>query len=395
VHLQIALETSSANPGGTRFHELDSMRGLAAAVVTLHHFFFMWFYPASSVVSLWAVLRYPFVAGRESVVLFFLLSGFVLSVPYLRGKGQSYPVFLVRRLLRIYCPYLFALALAVAGNAIWHGPLGMGFWADQTWLTPIDWHAVWEHVLMIGSYDPVRFNTAFWSLVDEMRISLIFPFLFLVVHRMKTFWALLLAAVCSLAVHYTDRLGGSFARILSSLAVVTIFICGVMMAMHLDRMRRWYRGMSRERRVMVAAMSFVLYEYGHLLPRSPLSWMGKMESWHVSDWPVMVGAAGLMLIGLESEAARKILNSAVPKFLGRISYSLYLIHGTVLFALTYTLHGRVPVFVIFLAYLVTTLLVATMFCLSVEEPFLRLGRRIGRSSRVVKESTDVHLASES
>jgi peptidoglycan/LPS O-acetylase OafA/YrhL len=56
MHVQIALETSSANSGGPRFHELDSMRGLAAAVVTVHHFFFMWFYSAAYVVSLWAEL---------------------------------------------------------------------------------------------------------------------------------------------------------------------------------------------------------------------------------------------------------------------------------------------------------------------------------------------------
>ena len=56
-------------------------------------------------------------------MLFFLLSGFVLSVPYLRGKGQAYPVYLIRRILRIYAPYLAALALAVAG-----APPGMGRW---------------------------------------------------------------------------------------------------------------------------------------------------------------------------------------------------------------------------------------------------------------------------
>jgi len=51
------------------------------------------------------------------VNLFFLLSAFVLALPYLKGDGLEYPAYLARRVIRIYGPYLFALALAVAGNA--------------------------------------------------------------------------------------------------------------------------------------------------------------------------------------------------------------------------------------------------------------------------------------
>jgi peptidoglycan/LPS O-acetylase OafA/YrhL len=64
-------------------------------------------------------LRYPELDSLRGLAA-------LLSIPYLRGKGQPYPVYLVRRILRIYAPYLFALALAVARAAIWHGSLGFG-----------------------------------------------------------------------------------------------------------------------------------------------------------------------------------------------------------------------------------------------------------------------------
>jgi peptidoglycan/LPS O-acetylase OafA/YrhL len=382
---------SARSSDGRRYIELDSMRGLAALVVVFHHFLFMWQYRDTKTVSVWTELRYPFVAGHESVILFFLLSGFVLSLPYLRGKRQRYTTFLLRRIIRIYFPYVFALALAVAGNAIWHGRLGMGAWADQTWTAPVSWRAVWQHVCMIGAYkNAMRFNTAFWSLVLEMRVSMIFPFLFLLVRRLRTTAALLTAAACSLLVHFTDRFGGSAANLMATFEIVTMFLCGILMAMHLDALVIWYRRLSVKGRVGLAIASFLLYEYSHLITESEMRGVWRLADWHVDNWPVLAGAAGLMLIGLESGPARRVLGSAVPRFLGRISYSLYLVHGTALFALAFLLHGRVSASVAFLIYLPVALIASTVFCLWIEEPFLRMGRQVGKSSlRVVRREERV------
>ena len=62
-----------------RFRELDSLRGLAAITVVFHHF--------SRICSpqiIHVLDRTPLrilVAGHQAVILFFLLSGFVLTLP--------------------------------------------------------------------------------------------------------------------------------------------------------------------------------------------------------------------------------------------------------------------------------------------------------------------------
>ena len=95
-----------------------------------------------------------------------------------------------------------------------------------------------------------------------------------------------------------------------------------------------------------------------------------------------------MLIGLESKTAKRFLNSAIPRFLGRISYSLYLVHATVLYGLTFvvvhrlTVAPRVTAAEVFVIFLPLTLLVSTGFCLWIEEPFVRLGRRLSRAGAV-------------
>lgn len=52
-------------------------------------------------------------AGGGAVELFFVLSGFVLSLPWLRGRRPSYGEFVVRRVCRIYLPYIVAIAVTM------------------------------------------------------------------------------------------------------------------------------------------------------------------------------------------------------------------------------------------------------------------------------------------
>ncbi len=298
-----------ARTEGPRYRELDSVRGLAALIVVFHHFHNMWFFQNTGGKGLRAAIEYPLFAGRQSVILFFALSGLVLSIPYLRGGGQSYQMFMLRRILRIYFPYLFALGLAVIGNSIWHGELGRGAWADGTWHGQVSWTAVWQHILMIGAYDYGQFNTAFWSLVHEMRISIIFPFLFLAIRKVPLWAALLVAATCSLTVRFTDLLGGNAALILQTLEFVTTFICGILIAIHLTDLGRWYGQRRAWERIAIAVSSLMLYDFSGFIPG-----LWRLAAWHVSQWPVTIGASGLIVISLNSGVARRFLGSVSTPF---------------------------------------------------------------------------------
>ena len=354
-----------------RYSELDSLRGVAALTVVFHHFRLM--YVDGKEVSSWTLrLLHPFTAGHEAVMLFFLLSGFVLSVPYLRGRGQEYPFYLLRRVLRIYGPYLAALALAVAGAAKWHGPLGEGPWANETWSAPVSKRLVLHYVVMIGNYDWPQYNTAFWSLVAEMRISIVFPFLLLLVRRISTGTAFGLAiglmAGTSLAAHHWPN----EVPTLSTVGYAGIFVWGILLATHVERVNEWFAARSRAQKLLFAACSFALYSWS-----AHFHWTSRFI-WGVADVPITAGAAGYMLLAMGAQPVRRALNSAVAAFLGRISYSLYLVHGTVLFALAHAVGRRRGLPLLFTIYVSASLLLAYLFCLAVEEPFLRLSRRAGK-----------------
>ena len=90
----------------------------------------------------------------------------------------------------------------------------------------------------------------------------------------------------------------------------------------------------------------------------------------------MAGAAGLIILAMSSASTKRLLQMRLPRFLGRISYSVYLMHGTVLFALTATVFGKMPQLCFFGLYVCTVLVLSTLFNRFVEQPFIRLSRSV-------------------
>jgi peptidoglycan/LPS O-acetylase OafA/YrhL len=109
-----------------------------------------------------------------------------------------------------------------------------------------------------------------------------------------------------------------------------------------------------------------------------------------TDFFTAIGGVGLISYSLADRRASAALTSRVPLFLGRISYSLYLLHGSVLFALVYMTYGKLPLWTIFVPFFVITIILATAIYEVVEVPSINLGHaiaeRLGRKRPVVAES---------
>ncbi len=165
-----------------RLDELDSLRGLAALSVVLYHFKIFWLDDVmrnSPVHQKHVIdrLLLPITAGHEAVILFFILSGFVLSLPAINLRARPYAVFILRRIFRIYIPYVAALFLAVLGNRFFAEDVTQSKCLSGYWSLPIDWGLFRQHLLCLGAYNTETFDPPIWTLVLEMRICLVFPFL--------------------------------------------------------------------------------------------------------------------------------------------------------------------------------------------------------------------------
>jgi peptidoglycan/LPS O-acetylase OafA/YrhL len=380
-----------------RFYELDSLRGLAALTVVFHHFFRLCSPHITHVID-----RSPLrllVAGHQAVILFFLLSGFVLTLPYKKKGSLNYGPFLLKRVCRIYLPYLGALAFAVLCDLHFskHVP-DKNYWINLTWSAPVTTHLVLQHILFLGNHDWSQFNTAFWSLVYEMRISLAFPFIAIAVLRFRTVWMLLAAAVLSLsffplAILFSNvlHLSSHDAAINSTLTLhyAAFFIIGSVLANHLHAVNRWYARLTAWQTGAIAVIALTLYGFSNA---SSIVQHFSIPA-DLFDWGTAAGAALFIIFAMNSRPFHSFLTSHTIHHLGQISYSLYLIHATILFTLIHTLWGRVPLGILLVIYLTVTLAVTEIFYRLIERPTMLLGRRL-TSSRPALQHKDVPLTAQ-
>ena len=382
-----------------RLKELDALRGLAALTVVFGHFggAFVTFPNIHQAKSILTYLAVQFVAnGHAAVILFFVLSGFVLSIPSINGKPQSYPVFPTRRITRIYLPYLAALSLAVLGNHFLHNHLALSDWVNGPWHRSVQWPLVWQHVMFVGSYICGEFNTAFWSLVIEMRVSLAFPLLCMLVLRLP--WRLALpiswlvacgAASLNAFLFHAPVLqpGYSFtlqtSDVIATVGYASLFVVGILLARHRVRLTQWSSGLSSGTAQALFVGSILLYVYGNLavacfcrVAFRGMTTVPTIVNVCSGDWPCAIGATGIILLALGRQSFSRALMSPVCQFLGKISYSLYLLHGTILLTLLHLYYGRIPSPLIFAIYLPCVVACSSVFYKYIEEPCMELGRRV-------------------
>ena len=80
--------------------KLEAIRGFAALYVVFHHTIHQF-----KIFNL--DLSFLFRFGQEAVILFFILSGFVIEYSYSKGKDKSFKTYFLKRFLRIYIPLFF------------------------------------------------------------------------------------------------------------------------------------------------------------------------------------------------------------------------------------------------------------------------------------------------
>lgn len=378
-----------------RFEQLDSLRGLAALSVMLGHFLQVFprftanTYPKGydNIVNL---LKYTplhlFWAGGEAVIFFFILSGFVLALPFLNKSAIEYPKYLVRRVCRIYIPYIAAVVVAIAARlGLAHDGLEHGSkWIRSIWTGSFSWQNIAEHAAMLWNFNSTLYDPILWSLVHEMRISIIFPLIMLVVIRLHWVLNLVLAASCTLSAQLLDKIFDPpyMTNFPMTLHFIAFFIGGALLAKHRVQIVDWMRKQARSFHVFLFVAAILAYT---------LSWTAYgLKLFHndmLQDWVAAAGASMFVVAALSTASVMRALQSKPLVFLGKISYSLYLFHMIVLLALLHLLEGYAPASVILLIAFVASFAVSVLSYEWIEKPSMQLGRRLTRGKPQAKPNT--------
>lgn len=339
--------------------ELTSLRAFAAWWVVAYHF--------SALLPAFGGHDLPVLGtGFVGVDIFFVLSGFVLAYVYsaqIVTDQFNYTQFLINRFARVYPLHLVTMLALLVPAAILYG-LGIDI-AIVDNLRPKENYdpvfAVFTHLLAVHAwgFDPVTyFNGPSWSISAEFFAYILFPvfgWLFLK-PALRTSLALAASLVVGVSLLTYALLGVSPAALPTGYGIGRIlpeFVIGMV------AWRLWGGVKSPWGWALVAAGVALLLA----APASVL---------------VPVGAACLVL-----GFATVRFESRVLHFLGEISYSTYMIHALVLFALLPIL-ARFPAYQagVFVAAIVITLAGSVVSYFLVEVPARSWLRRIANRAPV-------------
>ncbi len=362
-----------------RVAQLDALRGVAALSVVLGHLYLA--YNGSETGWVYRTAFSPFVSGAMAVVLFFVLSGFVLTLPYAAGKQRSYPAFAVGRLIRLYPPVLTVVLASAALGCLIHGmpspdDVRRSF---RIWDEPVSWSNFATHLLAMGyPIDSIRLDPPVWSLIVEIRASLAFPLLLLIVIRFGVSSVVAFAVgslLCIYAKSYIDNnspvVSSSFgASLLLTGRYLVFFTMGIALALHIDTIKSVYNRIPRLGHAVLITASFIL--------ASLVGYLSKTSS-SLAYLLYGVLASYIIMICVSSPLATRLLQPRAVRWLGNISFSLYLSHWPVLALVLYLTNGVVPLAAAVVLALPLILVVAQAMEAWVERPTHRAAKWAART----------------
>lgn len=370
-----------------RLLALDGLRGIAAFVVVLHHLLLI-AEPVSAPsgepppLSVWWWLeRTPFkllTAGREAVIVFFVLSGLVVVLPALKRVDFSWPGLLASRFVRLFLPAWAAIAFASLLLLV--VPRVPAQVTGGSWLArqvPHDWRwqtLVGQWSLMIGG---VPQDNVLWTLRWELGFSLVLPAFVVVAALLQRWWLPTGAAAIGLCV------AGTVSGI-DALGYLPMFFLGTLVATRLLALERWSESRAARRflAVLLPVSALVLISQFLLAPIVP----GGTDGAHAVSGMELLGAVGVVVCAAGATGFRRFLEGRVPQFLGRISFSLYLVHLPVLATLAFLLGDWNWPAVGFIG-VPLALLAGWGFYRLIEKPLHKVARRAKRGAARVVEQT--------
>ncbi len=175
-------------PGREFIPQIDGLRFVAIITVIAYHIrmiglFHLGHGPHEPVTD---AVSYVFAAGHFGVMLFFTISGFVLSLPFARqylaaGKKISLRDYFIRRITRIEPPYVIHLLILFLFCALLYRrmPLHLSWYGSESWLyyeaTHLGSSLFYVNGLVFGTH-PYP-NPVLWSLEVEVQFYILAPFL--------------------------------------------------------------------------------------------------------------------------------------------------------------------------------------------------------------------------
>ena len=365
--------------GGDYLSQVDALRGWAILLVFFFHAWGISGGSAGSEPSLW----FSYVAaGRTGVTLFFVISGFLLSIPWLRAMQSpnvampSLKNYYAARILRIVPLYYLAVLMACVVSGSW-----------STGLKAFTFQFV--------GFEIFPFSVVWWTLVTEVQFYLVLPiFIWLLAGGGKSRVILLLVLMLWGSVYITQVLHnpsgekiGSYLLTKSLFGRLPAFLLGMLAAWVFLKAKALTILNANGVRVLGAVIILLaLFINGAVLRHTVLLGEWQSESnWHEHHiYEAILWSVVLLVLVLTRPLFHRVIANSVLAVVGKLSYSLYLWHVPILFYVIYPTKERIGegfpetilAYVLTFAALLISLMASLLTYKYIELPGLNMKRRL-------------------
>jgi peptidoglycan/LPS O-acetylase OafA/YrhL len=351
LHERLKAEISST----TRYVGIDGIRGYLAFGVFVHHYIILWLYMRGEH-SGSPPHNFENELGKGAVAVFFMITAFLFWGRAHAKRGIEPKAFFTSRLFRIYPLYLvFVLLLFVA----------VGYQSNWSAAEPASAIAkeffkwVFFHMVIINRYPDKIFGGVAWTLLYEAWFYLSLPLLAAVVFRKTALWKKALSIGIVAALFLVNHL---------QIGVCAAFLGGIVAVYWRLSERRIKLGQGRWASLValgcLACVGLFIYDPFNLAGIALLTVF------------FVAISSGNTLFGL--------LDMPAARWMGEISYSIYLVHGIVLWVVLGIIFHRLPGSHPSYTWLAATgivmtpilILVTSASYLVIERPFIAIGHRL-------------------
>jgi peptidoglycan/LPS O-acetylase OafA/YrhL len=333
-----------------RVSSLDGLRGVLATAVIVHHFIVSYYWHVNGV---WETTdsRVLNNMGTVPVSLFFMITGYLFTAKVYRSEPKWRQI-LSSRVRRIFPMYLFSVALITA----------IALYQSAGANAPImdTLKALGRWVIFIGSPindfpETVRINASVqWTLLYEVVFYLSLPVLYCLLRRRLPGMAVAvtLVVLACLWGEYHHHFHNRF---------IKLFAVGIAVAVFEERMRQWRIDFTGVRCTLVAIAILLICM--------------KLKSYSTLQMLILGIPFALFVLG---NSLHGVLEVRGLKILGEASFSIYLLHGIVIYSLFSLLNvydfasSDTVSYLLYLPLIIlltSSISVATYWC--IEHPFLR------------------------
>ena len=302
--------------------QIDGLRFLAIMMVVLYH------------INIFVTVKVPFNftkptadywwmfqfldSDRKGVFLFFVISGFILALPFARAaRGEGKPVelkhYYLRRLTRLEPPYILVMVACFFGILLLHGhEFAATFPQTFSGLFPrLAASLVYMHNIIYSRYLSV--NPVAWSLEIEVQFYLLVPLLVKVFKLPQTPRRILLAGVAVAFIFLQHLLHPSVHTLFS---YIQYFLFGFLLVdLYLSQVKfKLPAAVS----IIIGLLSLLFVGIVDLRAHNYLEYI----------FPIVV--LGFYLLALTDRIWKKVFSLRMLTAIGGMCYSIYLLHYNII-----------------------------------------------------------------